>query len=356
MSELFRPLKLRDVVFKNRIVVSPMCQYSSRDGFANEWHLVHLGSRAVGGAALVFTEATSVSPEGRISIDDLGIWKDEHIDYLKKITGFVLQQNAVPGIQLAHAGRKSNRTSQWKGDRLLLSEEGGWQTVAPSAIPFSADAAQPVELTSEGIVKVVGDFRNAAVRALKAGFIVAEVHAAHGYLIHEFLSPLTNKRKDSFGGSFENRIRLLLDVVTAVRSVWPDGYPVFVRLSTIDWREDGWSLEDSIALAKILLEKGVDLIDCSTGGAVPGLTIPAGPGYQVQFAEQIRKQSGIPTGAVGIITTPAQAEGIISGGQADIVSLAREFLRDPYFPLRAATELGVDVQWPVQYERAKRKK
>jgi len=356
MSELFRPLKLRDVVFKNRIVVSPMCQYSSRDGFANEWHLVHLGSRAVGGAALVFTEATSVSPEGRISIDDLGIWKDEHIDYLKKITGFVLQQNAVPGIQLAHAGRKSNRTSQWKGDRLLLSEEGGWQTVAPSAIPFSADAAQPGELTSEGIVKVVGDFRNAAVRALKAGFIVAEVHAAHGYLIHEFLSPLTNKRKDSFGGSFENRIRLLLDVVAAVRSVWPDGYPVFVRLSTIDWREDGWTLEDSIALAKIFLEKGVDLIDCSTGGAVPGLTIPAGPGYQVQFAEQIRKQSGIPTGAVGIITTPAQAEGIISGGQADIVSLAREFLRDPYFPLRAATELGVDVQWPVQYERAKRKK
>jgi 2,4-dienoyl-CoA reductase-like NADH-dependent reductase (Old Yellow Enzyme family) len=356
MSELFRPLELRDVVLKNRIAVSPMCQYSSHDGFANEWHLVHLGSRAVGGAGLVFTEATSVSPEGRISIDDLGIWKDEHIPFLKKITEFILQQKAIPGIQLAHAGRKSSRTSPWNGDRLLSPDEGGWQTVAPSAIPFSDNTAIPVELTSEGIAKVVTDFRNSAIRALAAGFVIAEIHAAHGYLVHEFMSPLTNKRTDEYGGSFDNRIRFLLEVVAAVRSVWPDGYPVFARLSTIDWRQDGWTIEDSIALAKILKQKGVDLLDCSTGGAVAGLTIPAGPGYQVQFAEQIRKNADIPTGAVGIITTPAQAEEIISGGKADIVSLAREFLRDPYFPLRAATELGDEIQWPAQYERAKRKK
>ena len=356
MIDLFRPLKLREVELKNRIAVSPMCQYSSRDGFANEWHLVHLGSRAVGGAALVMTEATAVSPEGRISIDDLGIWKDDHIGYLKKITDFILQQHAVPGIQLAHAGRKSSRTSQWKGDRLLSISEGGWEAVAPSPIPFSDDTAVPVALTAEGISKVISDFQAAAIRAMKAGFRVAEIHAAHGYLVHEFMSPLTNKRTDEFGGSFGNRIRLLLDIVAAVRSVWPDGYPVFVRISAIDWRDDGWTLEDSIALAAILKDKGVDLVDCSSGGAVPDLTIPAGPGYQVQFAEMIRKETGIPTGAVGIITTPAQAEAIISSGQADMVSLAREFLRDPYFPLRAATELGADVQWPVQYERAKRRK
>lgn len=356
MISLFRPLKLREVELKNRIAVSPMCQYSSRDGFANEWHLVHLGSRAVGGAALVMSEATAVSPEGRISIDDLGIWKDEHIGYLKKITDFILQQHAVPGIQLAHAGRKSSRTSPWKGDRLLSISEGGWEAVAPSAIRFSDDTADPVALTAEGIRKVISDFQAAAIRALKAGFMVAEIHAAHGYLVHEFMSPLTNKRTDDYGGSFGNRIRLLLDIIAAVRSVWPDGYPVFVRISAIDWRDDGWTLEDSIALAAILKDKGVDLVDCSSGGDVPGLTIPAGPGYQVQFAEKIRKETGIPTGAVGIITTPAQAEAIISSGQADLVSLAREFLRDPYFPLRAAMELGADIQWPLQYDRAKRKK
>jgi 2,4-dienoyl-CoA reductase-like NADH-dependent reductase (Old Yellow Enzyme family) len=356
MISLFCPLKLREVELKNRIAVSPMCQYSSRDGFANEWHLVHLGSRAVGGAALVMSEATAVSPEGRISIDDLGIWKDEHIGYLKKITDFILQQHAVPGIQLAHAGRKSSRTSPWKGDRLLSISEGGWEAVAPSAIRFSDDTADPVALTAEGIRKVISDFQAAAIRALKAGFMVAEIHAAHGYLVHEFMSPLTNKRTDDYGGSFGNRIRLLLDIVAAVRSVWPDGYPVFVRISAIDWRDDGWTLEDSIALAAILKDKGVDLVDCSSGGDVPGLTIPAGPGYQVQFAEKIRKETGIPTGAVGIITTPAQAEAIISSGQADMVSLAREFLRDPYFPLRAAMELGADIQWPLQYDRAKRKK
>lgn len=356
MIHLFSPLKLREVELKNRIAVSPMCQYSCTDGFANEWHLVHLGSRAVGGAALVMTEATAVSPEGRISIDDLGIWKDEHIAYLKKITDFIIDQHAIPGIQLAHAGRKSSRTSQWKGDKLLATTEGGWETVAPSAFPFSADTAVPAELTAAGIGKVIDDFREAAIRALKAGFRVAEIHAAHGYLVHEFMSPLTNKRTDDYGGSFQNRIRLLLDIVAAVRSVWPDGYPLLVRISSIDWRDDGWTLDDSVALAAILKDKGVDLIDCSSGGAVPGLTIPAGPGYQVQFADTIRKKTGILTGAVGIITTPAQAEAIIACGQADLVSLAREFLRDPYFPLRAATELGADVQWPVQYERAKRKK
>jgi 2,4-dienoyl-CoA reductase-like NADH-dependent reductase (Old Yellow Enzyme family) len=356
MMSLFSPLKLREIELKNRIAVSPMCQYSSTDGFANEWHLVHLGSRAVGGAALVMTEATAVSPEGRISIDDLGIWKNEHIDYLKKITDFILQQRAIPGIQLAHAGRKSSRTSQWNGDRLLSVSEGGWEAVAPSSIPFSEDTAVPAALTTEGIGKVVSDFKAAAIRALKAGFMVAEIHAAHGYLVHEFMSPLTNKRKDEYGGSFMNRIRLLLDIVAAVRSVWPDGHPVFVRISAIDWRDDGWTLDDSVALATILKDKGVDLLDCSSGGAVPGLTIPAGPGYQVPFSETIRKKTGILTGAVGIITTPAQAEAVIACGQADLVSLAREFLRDPYFPLRAAMELGADVQWPVQYERAKRKK
>jgi 2,4-dienoyl-CoA reductase-like NADH-dependent reductase (Old Yellow Enzyme family) len=356
MTDLFSQLKLRDIVLKNRIAVSPMCQYSSRDGFANEWHLVHLGSRAVGGAALVMTEATSVSPEGRISIDDLGIWKNEHIGYLKNITEFILQQNAVPGIQLAHAGRKSSRTSPWKGNRLLSGPEGAWETVAPSAIPFSDDFSAPNALTPEGIGKVISDFRAAAIRAINAGFRVAEIHAAHGYLVHEFMSPLTNKRKDDYGGSFENRIRFLLDIVAAVRSVWPDGYPLFVRISASDWRDGGWTLDDSVNLAAILKDRGIDLLDCSSGGVVSGLAIPSGPGYQVQFAEQIRKKTGIATGAVGIITTPVQAESIISSGQADIVSLAREFLRDPYFPLRAASELGDDVQWPAQYERAKRKK
>lgn len=356
MVNLFCPLKLREIELKNRIAVSPMCQYSSKDGFANEWHLVHLGSRAVGGASLILTEATAVSPEGRITIDDLGIWKDEHIGYLKIITDFILKQNSVPGIQLAHAGRKSNRTSQWKGDRALAPSEGGWDTVAPSAIPFSDDSAFPSELTTEGIRKVINDFKSAAIRALKAGFRVVEIHAAHGYLVHEFMSPLTNKRTDDYGGSFDNRIRLLLDIVAAIRSVWPDGYPLMARISSIDWRDDGWKIEDSIKLATILKEKRVDLLDCSSGGAVHGLAIPSGPGYQVKFSEQIREKAGILTGTVGIITTPEQANEIISSEKADLVLMAREFLRDPYFPLKAAMELGEDAQWPVQYERAKRKK
>ncbi len=355
MSDLFSPLKIRDIELKNRLTVSPMCQYSSRDGFANEWHLVHLGSRAVGGFSLIMSEATSVSPEGRISIDDLGIWKDEHIGYLKKITGFILQQNSIPGIQLAHAGRKSSRTSPWNGNRLLSISEGGWKTVAPSPIPFSDDSALPVGLTIEGIGKVIDDFRSGAIRALKAGFKVIEIHAAHGYLIHEFLSPLTNKRQDAYGGSFENRIRILLEIVRAIRSVWPDGYPLFTRISSVDWRDDGWVIEDSVKLARLLKDNGVDLVDCSTAGAVPGLNIPVGPGYQVPFAEHVKKQAGILTGAVGIITDPFQANEIISKGQSDIVLLARESLRDPYFPLRAAWELKTDIPWPVQYERAKRK-
>jgi 2,4-dienoyl-CoA reductase-like NADH-dependent reductase (Old Yellow Enzyme family) len=355
MSDLFLPLKIRDIVLKNRIVVSPMCQYSSTDGYANDWHLVHLGSRAVGGASLVMTEATAVSPEGRISIDDLGIWKEDHIEYLTKITDFIVKQNAVPGIQLAHAGRKTSRTSQWKGDKLLSPAEGGWKAVAPGSEPFSTNTAVPVALDIHGINKVINDYKAAAIRALSAGFKVAEIHAAHGYLIHEFYSALTNKRQDEYGGSFTNRVRFLIEIVDVVRSVWPEKYPLFVRISSVDWRDDGWTIDDSVALALKLKEKGVDLLDCSSGGLVPGLVIPAGPGYQVEFAEQIRKRAGIATGAVGTITTPQQAESIISNGQADIVSLARESLRDPYFPLRAARELGVDVQWPVQYERAKRK-
>lgn len=354
MVHLFRSLKLREVELKNRIAVSPMCQYSSHDGFANEWHLVHLGSRAVGGAGLVMTEATAVSPEGRITMDDLGIWKDEHICELQKITRFILEQGSVPGIQLAHAGRKASHTSPWNGDRLLTEQEGGWKTVAPSALPFSADYDTPLALSHDGIVKVVHDFREAAIRAAKAGFRVAGIHAAHGYLIHQFMSPLCNQRTDDYGGSFENRIRLLIEVVDEVRNVWPADLPVIVRISSTDWKEDGWNLEESVALAGILKEKGVDLIDCSSGGAIAGVTIPVGPGYQVPFAEEIRKRTGILTGAVGIITTPDQAEAILAQGQADLIIMAREFLRDPYFPLRAATHLGADVSWPVQYKRAKR--
>lgn len=355
MVHLFTPLQLRDVRLKNRIAVSPMCEYSSQDGFANEWHLVHLGSRAVGGAALVLSEATAVSPEGRISTADLGIWKDDHVGFLRRITAFILEHDSIPGIQLAHAGRKGSRTEPWTGDLLVPPGRGGWKTVAPSALAFSEGYDTPVALTREGIGKVVSDFRAAAQRALEAGFQVVEIHAAHGYLIGQFLSPLVNRRTDEYGGPFENRIRLLREIVGAVRSVWPERYPLFVRLSVTDWAEGGWTPEDSMALARILKTEGVDLLDCSSGGTVPGAKIPAAPGYQVPFAESIRKETGIPTGAVGIIVKADQAEEIIAGGRADIVLLAREMLRDPYFPLRAAGELGVDVSWPVQYLRAKRK-
>ncbi|GAA4314081.1 NADH:flavin oxidoreductase/NADH oxidase [Nibribacter koreensis] len=331
-----------------------MCQYSSEDGFANDWHLVHLGARAVGGAGLIILEATAVSPEGRITPDDLGLWKDEHIPFLQLIVSFLHSQGSVAGIQLAHAGRKASHQSPWKGGTPILpQEENGWQTVAPSAIPFLAEEPAPLALDQAGIEKVVTDFKAAAQRAFTAGFKVIELHGAHGYLLHEFLSPLSNHRTDQYGGSFENRIRLLLEITQAVRSVWPEEYPLLVRLSATDWTEGGWTIEDSIALAKILQEYGVDLIDCSTGGNVPKAPIPVGPLYQLPFAEQIKKEAGILTGAVGIITTAQEAEAIISGGQADLVLIARQSLRDPHFPLRAAHELGEEIAWPLQYERAK---
>ncbi|MEP7086616.1 MAG: NADPH dehydrogenase NamA [Gemmatimonadota bacterium] len=351
---LFSPLTIRGITLKNRIAVSPMCEYSSVDGFASDWHLVHLGSRAVGGAALIITEATAVVPEGRISPDDLGIWKDEHIGMLARITAFVAQHGAVPGIQLAHAGRKASMASSWKGGKVVSPADGGWQPVAPSAIPFDDGYATPVALERSGIQDIVQAFATAAARALDAGFQVIELHGAHGYLINEFLDPVSNTRTDEYGGSFENRTRFLREIVAAVRAVWPAHLPLFVRISASDWIEGGWTIEDSVALARVLHPIGVDLIDCSSGGNVAKVRIPLEPGYQVPFAERVRKGTGIPTGAVGLITTAKQADDIIREGKADLVLLAREALRDPYFPLHAAKELGVDVPWPKQYERAKR--
>lgn len=329
-----------------------MCEYSSRDGFASNWHLVHLGSRAVGGAALVFTEATAVSPEGRISYTDLGIYKDEHIEKLKEITDFIHEHGAVAGIQLAHAGRKASHQQPWNGGKQIPSgQPNGWKALAPSAVAFTEQEETPLALDKAGIEKAKIDFKNAAVRSLKAGFKVIEVHAAHGYLIHQFLSPLSNHRTDEYGGAFENRIRLLLEIVDEINRVWPDDLPLFVRLSTTEWTDSGWNIDDSIELAKLLKGKGVDLIDCSTGGNVASAKIPVGPGYQVPFAEQVRNGAGVATGAVGLITGAQQAENILEAGQADMILIARESLRDPYFPLRAAHELGADVKWPSQYER-----
>lgn len=355
MSQLFSPLQIKDVTFKNRIAVSPMCQYSSQDGFANDWHLVHLGSKAVGGAGLILLEATGVSPEARITPDDLGIWKEDHLPELKRIVSFLKSQGAVPGIQLAHAGRKASHRSPWKGGTALHpGEEGAWTTVAPSALAFQEGGITPQALDEAGIQKVKDDFRAAAARSLEAGFQVVEIHAAHGYLLHQFYSPLSNHRTDQYGGSFDNRIRLLLEVVQSVQEVWPPHLPLLVRLSATDWTQGGWTVGDSVELVRRLKAQGVDLIDTSTGGNVPTAQIPAGPNYQVPFAEQIRKEAHILTGAVGIITQPGQAEEIIASGKADLVLIAREFLRDPHFPLHAAKALGVDVAWPVQYERAKR--
>ncbi len=354
MSTLFSPLTLRGIQLKNRLVVSPMCQYSSVDGFANDWHLVHLGGRAVGGAGLVFTEAAAVSPEGRITPDDLGIWSDEHIVNLARITQFIRQNGAVAGIQLAHAGRKASHRSPWQGGTAIAPDDHrGWQAVAPSAVPFAESGPVPTALTDDGIEKVLADFEAAARRAHEAGFQVAEVHAAHGYLLHEFLSPLSNRRTDAYGGSFDNRIRLLLDVVARVQTVWPADLPLFVRISATDWTEGGWTADDSVALSAVLRNKGVDVVDCSTGGNVPHATIPTAPGYQVQFAERIKRETGIMTAAVGMITSVDQAEAILTNGQADLVLLARELLRSPYFPLHGAHALGEDIPWPVQYERAK---
>ena len=353
MAKLFEELKIKNVRLKNRIVVSPMCEYSSTDGFSNDWHLVHLGSRAVGGAGLIITEATAVSPEGRITPDDLGIWKDEQIEGLKRVIRFIEAHDCVAGIQLAHAGRKASNSSPWKGGRMIGSEQGGWPTVAPSAVPFRNTEPDPIALDKEGIEKVKADFKAATKRAVEAGFKVAEVHAAHGYLLHQFYSPLSNQRTDEYGGSFENRIRLLLEVIDEIKEVWPEEFALFVRISATDWTEGGWTGEDSIELAKVLKTKGVDLIDASTGGNVPHAKIEVGPGYQVPFAESIKQQSGILTGAVGLITTAEQAEEIVASGKADVVIIAREFLRDPYFPLHAAKALGIDVKWPEQYDRAK---
>jgi len=353
MPHLFDSFSIRDLEFSNRVFVSPMCEYSSVDGYANDWHLVHLGSRAVGGAGLVLTEATAVLPEGRISPQDLGIWKDEHVDPLKRIVSFIHEQGSVAGMQLAHAGRKASTQRPWEGDGVVPETEGGWQNVmAPSAIHFADNYPAPQALTVDGIRQVVRAFADAARRACDAGFRVIEIHAAHGYLIHEFLSPLSNHRDDTYGGSFENRTLLIREIVAAVRSSWPKGAPLFVRISATDWVEGGWDLKQSIELARSLKQLGVDLIDCSSGGTVPHAKIPAGPGYQTPFAQRIRHEAEILTGAVGMITSPVQAEQIIGTGQADAILIAREFLRDPYWPLRAATELGQSISWPVQYLRA----
>jgi 2,4-dienoyl-CoA reductase-like NADH-dependent reductase (Old Yellow Enzyme family) len=349
---LFDELTIRELTLRNRIVVSPMCQYSSTDGFATDWHLVHLGSRAVGGASLVFTEAAAVSPEGRISPQDLGIYKDEHIEQLARITRFLREQGTIPGIQLAHSGRKGSTVRPWEGNAAVPESKGGWKPVAPSAIPFSDAYAKPVALDENGIRGVVKSFANAACRALEAGFQVIEIHSAHGYLLHEFLSPISNKRTDSYGGSLENRCRLLCEVVSAIRGVWPDGYPLFVRISATDWIEGGWDLDQSVELAKKIAALGVDLIDCSSGGIAPGANIPIRAGYQVPFAQEIRYETKIMTGAVGLITSARQADTILREENADVVILAREFLRQPYWPLQVAGDLGFAVPWPVQYLRA----
>ena len=353
MALLFEPLTIRSIHLKNRIVVSPMCEYSSQDGFANDWHLVHLGSRAIGGAALVIAEATAVSPEGRITHDDLGIWKDDHIDFLSRIVSFIEKQNAVPGIQLAHAGRKASHYSPWKGGKALQPHEAPWQTLAPSAIPFKEGEPAPVAMSRQQIQQVVNDFRSAAIRSGKAGFKTIEIHAAHGYLLNEFMCLSSNQRTDEYGGSFENRIRIVLEVIDAIREVWSKELPLFIRISCTEWIESGWTIEDSIRFVQAIKEKGVDLVDCSSGGNSHAQKIPGAPLYQVPFAEAIKKQTGMKTGAVGLITTAQQAEGILQGQQADLIVLARQLLRDPYFPLHAAKELGVDIPWPDQYLRAK---
>jgi 2,4-dienoyl-CoA reductase-like NADH-dependent reductase (Old Yellow Enzyme family) len=353
-SKLFSPLSIKSITLKNRIVISPMCQYSSIDGFANDWHLVHLGSRASGGAGLIIQEATAVAPEGRISPEDLGIWKDEHIEKLKAITAFIKSQNAVPGIQLAHAGRKASVSSPWNGNKKLEASQGGWQTVAPSAIPYhDTEPFLPEALDKQGIQKLISDFKSATRRAVQAGYEVLEIHAAHGYLNHQFLSPLSNQRTDEYGGSFENRIRFTMEVLEAVQSEWPKDLPLFVRISATDWADRGWNIEESIQFSKILKEKGVDLIDVSSGGLVSHQKIPLEPGYQVPFAEKIKKETGIFTGAVGLITEATQAEEILESGKADLVLFARESLRNPNLGLDFAKALGDDVVWPKQYERAK---
>ena len=353
-SLLFSPLTIKKITLKNRIVISPMCQYSAVDGFANDWHLVHLGSRASGGVGLIIQEATAVSPEARISPADLGIWKDEHIQKLKAINQFIVSQNSIPGIQLAHAGRKASVSAPWEGNKKLDFAQGGWQTVSASAIPYhDGEPFLPEALDQNGIQKVISDFKSATKRAVEAGYQVVEIHGAHGYLLHQFLSPLTNNRTDAYGGSFENRIRFTLEIVEAVQSEWPSDLPLFVRISATDWAEGGWSPEESVKLSEILKEKGVDLIDVSSGGLVSHQQIPLHPNYQVPFAEKIKKEANILTGAVGLITHAIQAEEILKNNQADLVLFARESLRNPNLPLAFAKDLDEAIQWPKQYERAK---
>ena len=353
MADLFDPLTLRGIMFPNRIGVSPMCQYSCEDGFATDWHVVHYGSRAVGGAGLVMTEAAAVAPEGRISPNDLGLWKDEQVEGLARCVRFIRAQGAVAGIQLAHAGRKASMPPPWKEEKALSAAAGGWSPVAaPSAIPFGPSSAEPRALSAEQIQEVVSRFAEAAGRARAAGFQVAEIHAAHGYLLHQFLSPLSNRRDDAYGGSFENRTRLVRDVVAAVRRIWPEELPLFVRVSATDWAEGGWDADQTVELARQLKPLGVDLVDCSSGGLLPNVRIPVAPGYQVPFAERVRREAGVATSAVGLIREPEQAAQIVRQGQADLVLLGRQMLRDPYWPQRAAKQLGEPVPHPIQYGRA----
>ena len=349
--KLFSPFRIREIELKNRIVVSPMCEYSAKDGHPQTWHLVHLGSRAIGGAALVFTEATAVEERGRISSADTGIYEDGHVESWRPIAEFIRSHGAVPGMQLAHAGRKASTAPPWTGGKPVSVQEGGWEPVGPSALAFDAGYTVPRELPAADIAGIVAAFRKSAERALAAGFEVIEIHAAHGYLLHQFLSPLSNTRTDEYGGAFENRIRVTLKVARAVREVWPQRLPLFVRVSATDWKEGGWDLAQTIELARQLKPLGVDLIDTSSGGLVPGVKIPLGPGYQTGFAEAIRKEAGIATGAVGMISEPTQAETILATEQADLVFLAREMLRDPYWPRRAAKALDAKIKAPVQYER-----
>lgn len=353
MSKLFSPLEIKGVTLKNRIAVSPMCQYSAVDGFANDWHFVHLGSRAVGGAGLIIVEATGVSPEARISPQDLGIWKDDHIEKLAQITSFLKEHGSVPGIQLAHAGRKASTEVPWLGHAKVSIENGGWETVAPSALAYSDTYPMPSALDEDGIQKVIGDFKTATERALRAGFEVIEIHASHGYLLHQFLSPLSNRRTDKYGGSLQNRMRLLLEVIEGVKAVLPETTPLFMRIPGSDWADGGWSPEDAVELARELQKSGVDLLDVTSGGLAQQQKIAVGPAYQLPFASKIKRETGILTSTVGMITDAVQAETILVNGDADLILMAREMLRDPYFPLRAARELNADIQWPLQYERAK---
>lgn len=353
MSQLFTPLTIGEITFRNRIFVSPMCQYSSAEGLPTDWHLVHLGSRAVGGAGMVMVEATAVTPDGRITPYDSGIWSDAHAEAFQRITRFIRQQGAVPGIQLAHAGRKASTDQPWRGGKPLGRDAGGWTPVAPSDVPFDNAYPVPRELSAQDLDKVLEAFVAAARRARDAGFQCLELHMAHGYLLHQFLSPLSNRRADEYGGPLENRMRFPLRVARGVRKEWPSELPLLVRISASDWAEGGWDLEQSVQLSHSLKKIGVDMIDCSSGGLVPNAQVPAGPGYQTPFAERIRREVGIATAAVGLITEPIQAEHILRTGQADAVVLAREMLRDPYWPLHAANKLRVDIAWPPQYQRAK---